>query len=330
MAKLNINVILGHRGRFEALFDGRVQAEGLELNASVTPFNDLFRVVPQQDDFDVAELSVTGYLWGIQSGRDWIAIPVFPGWAFAAHADTVCNVRSGIESPRDLKGKRIGVPEYPVAAFLWIRDALESQYGIRAQDLQWFEERQAEQSHYRLMNYAAPSDVSVEIIPKEKNLSDMLISGELDAVMRYLGTGKRGQMSLNDLGGHPSVKWLYADRKAEAMTHCKRQGFFEPIHCVILKKSIAAKYPWVPMSLYKAFVEALRLSEDANYVTPASYKLSMAEQIEVAGAGFSPVGIRSNRKAIDRMLVLAQRQGFTAGKDPLPLSRFFDASTLET
>ena len=100
MAKLKINVVLGHRGRFEALFDGRVQAEGLEMNASVTPYNDLFRIVPEDDDFDVAELSVTGYLWGLSHGRDWIAIPVFPGWAFAAHADTVCHVGSGIESPQ--------------------------------------------------------------------------------------------------------------------------------------------------------------------------------------------------------------------------------------
>ncbi|MFM9970387.1 MAG: hypothetical protein ACKVQK_18505 [Burkholderiales bacterium] len=330
MSKLKINVVLGHQGRFEALFDGRVQAEGLELNASVTPFNDLFRIVPQEDRFDVAELSVTGFLWGLQKARDWIALPIFPGWAFAAHADTVCHVGSDIESPQDLKGKRIGVPEYPVAAFIWIRDALESQYGVRPQDMQWFEERQVEQSHYRLMDYAAPADVSVEILPKEKRLTDMLMAGELDAVMRYLGTGKRGQMSLSELGAHPSVKWLYADRKAEAMAHCKRQGFFEPIHCVIIKKSIADKYPWVPMSLYKAFAEALRLSKDKNYVVPASYELSMAEQIEVAGADFSPLGIRSNRRAVDRMLFLAHRQGFTAGKEPLPLSRVFEASTLGT
>ena len=330
MAKLKINVVLGHRGRFDALLDGRVQAEGLELNASVTPYNDLFRIVPEEDDFDVAELSVTGYLWGLSHGRDWIAIPVFPGWAFAAHADTVCHVGSGIESPQDLKGKRIGVPEYPVAAFLWIRDALESRYGIRPQDLQWFEDRQPEQSHYRIMDYAAPSDVSIQIIPKEKRLADMLIAGELDAVMRYLGTGKRGQISLNDLGSHPSVKWLFADRKAEAIAHCKQQGFFEPIHCMILKKSIVAEHPWVPMSLCRAFAEAVKLSADANFVTPASYELSMAEQIEVAGAAFSPVGIRSNRAAIDRMLVLAQRQGFTSGREPLPLSRVFDPGTIDT
>ena len=321
-----LRLIMGHPGRFKAIFDGRVSIEGVDLQTSLMPFNDLFRVVPQEDDFDVAELSTTATLWGIASGRDWIALPVFTGWAFAAHTDTVCNRSAKIESPLDLKGKRIGVPEYPVAAILWIRDALEQQYGLRQQDMQWFEQRNKEQSHYRLMDYSAPQDVPMQTLPRGKTLDEALIAGELDAVIRYL-PGRPGQLSIQDLGAHPSVKWLYQDRKTEGIAHCRRQGFFEPIHLLIMKRRIAEEHPELPMRLVEAFAKALQFS-DEDWVVPASYELSLAEQIDSGGPDFSPVGVQSNRGALQRLLELAHRQGFTRGDAPLPLQSVFHPATL--
>jgi 4,5-dihydroxyphthalate decarboxylase len=142
MADLKLNLVVGrHAGRFQALFDGRVKPERIELNASEMPLDELFWRVPNVDDFDIAELSLTGYMWGIQHGKRWIAIPVFPGWVFACHTETLCNADSGIDRPEDLKGKRVGVPEYPVTAITWIRYALETKYGVRPQDIHWYEER---------------------------------------------------------------------------------------------------------------------------------------------------------------------------------------------
>lgn len=329
MSNLKLRLVMGHPGRFKAIFDGRTPIEGVDLQTSLMPFNDLFRVVPQEDDFDIAELSTTACLWGLSTGRDWIALPVFTGWAFAAHTDTVCHRAAGIESPRDLRGRRIGVPEYPVAAILWIRDALEKHYGLKPQDLQWFEQRQKEQSHYRLMNYAAPADVPVQILPRGTALDAALIAGELDAVIRYL-PGRPGQLSMQALGAHPAVKWLYPDRKAEGLAHCRQQGFFEPIHLLIMKRRIAEEHPWLPRRVVEAFARALPLSEDPDWVGPASYELSRSEQIETGGPDFSPVGVRANRRAITRLLELAHRQGFTRGDAPLPIDRMFHPATLDT
>jgi len=329
MSSHKVRLIMGHPGRFKAIFEGSVPIEGVELQTSLMPFNDLFRVVPQDDDFDIAETSTTGYLWGLTTGRDWIALPIFTGWAFAAHTDTVCHRAAGIESPRDLRGKRIGVPEYPVAAILWIRDALERHYGLQPQDLQWFEQRQKEQSHYQLMGYSAPPDVPLQTLPRGKGLDAALIEGELDAVIRYL-PGRPGQLSMHALGAHPSVKWLYPDRKMEGIAHCRQQGFFEPIHLLIMKRGIAERHPELPMKLVEAFAKALQLSNDPDWVVPASYELSRAEQIESGGPDFSPVGVRSNRRALEHLLDLAHRQGFTAGDAPLPLNRVFHPATLNT
>jgi 4,5-dihydroxyphthalate decarboxylase len=329
MGNLDMRLVMGHPGRFQAVFDGRVPIEGVTPRTSLVPYNDLFRIVPQEDDFDVAELSTTAYLYGLSTGRDWIALPIFSGWAFAAHADTVCNRAAGIESPQDLRGKRVGVPEYPVAAILWIRDALESKFGVRPQDIEWFEQRQVAQSHYRLMGYSAPAEVPVRIMEKGRTLDEALIAGELDAVIRYL-PGRPGQRSLQALSEHPAVKWLFPDRKAEGMAFCKAQGFFEPIHLLIMKRAFADQHPWLPARLVEAFGKALPLSSDPNWVVPGSYELSMAEQIEAGGTGFSPVGVRANRKAIDRLLELAHQQRFTLGHAPLTVKDAFHAGTLDS
>jgi 4,5-dihydroxyphthalate decarboxylase len=193
---------------------------------------------------------------------------------------------------------------------------------VRPQDVQWFEQRQREQSHYRLMDWSPPKDVSVVTLAKGKGLDEALIAGELDAVIRYL-PGRPGQMSMQALGEHSSVKWLYADRKAVGLAHCREQGFFEPIHLLIMKKSLAAQHPWLPMRLVEAFAKASRESEDPNQVVPASYELSVAEQASIVGPEFSPVGLRSNRKALERLLVLSHRQGFTPGDAPLPVEKIF-------
>ncbi len=323
----DVRLLMGHPGRFKAVMDGRVQSEGIALKTSTLSINDLFRVIPESDDFDVAELSTTALLWGIAQGRDWIALPIFTAWSFASHADTLCHVGSGIEKPQDLKGKRVGVPEYPVAAILWIREALEQKYGVRPQDIRWVEERTFKQSHYRGAGYVPPKEVPVEPIPAGRNLAEMLIAGELDAVIRYLEKPK--QMSLAELGSQPSVRWLYPDRKMEAIAHVRAQGCFDPIHLMIMKKSLAQAHPELPMALVRAFERAHWMSDDPNVVVPMSYALSPVEQRELAGEGYTPVGVKAHRKALERLVTLAHREGYTPG-GPLPVERVFHESTLGT
>ncbi len=344
MADLKLNLILGKHpkpGLLDPLMDGEVKPEGIELNASTLDIDQLFWRIPVKDDIDVAELSITGTLWGIQHGKSWTPIPVFPGWVFACHTETLVNRNSGIEKPEDLKGKRIGVPEYPVTAIAWIRDAFEKKYGVRPQDMRWFEERTAEYSHYRPQGYAPPKDVPVEIIPKEKRLSDMLISGELDAVTRYFGRpenatkshpGDRSHISLRDLGDHPKVKWLFPDRKRAAIDYQKEVGYQQPIHSVIIKTEIVEKNPWVPMSLYNAFAEAARraIAAGADIANAPSYKLTKDEQTEALGRDFSPAGLKSNRAAMAKMLELCYAQGYVDRGRPFTVEEYFHPSTLGT
>lgn len=340
MSRLQLSIAIGSREWFEPIIDGTVQPPGIDPILSFIPMSDqLFWRIAKFNDFDVAELSLTAYLWGMQHGRDWTAIPVFPGWVFSPHTETLVNIGAGIESPGDLKGKRIGVPEYAVAAITWIRHALESEYGVRPQDVIWLEERTELSSHYRLMGYQPPEDVRVQIIPEEKRLCDMLIAGEIDAVTRYFGStanqdsplpGDRSRMPIQELAKHPKIKWLFPDRKAAAIEYHKKMGYLQPIHCIIVKREIVERHPWVPLNLYKAFSESIKLTSDADYVLPYSYRLSRQEQAEVIGADFLPIGLKRNRRALEHFLALAREQGWVVGGQTLRLEDLFHESTIYT
>jgi 4,5-dihydroxyphthalate decarboxylase len=339
MADLRLNLVFGsHPGRFQPLFDGRVKPEGIALTTSRVGVDELFWRIPTKDDIDVAELSLTGTIWGKQHGKRWTALPVFPGWVFGCHTETLVRRDVGIEKPEDLKGKRVGVPEYPVTAIAWIRDAFERKYGVAREDIHWFEERSADYSHYRPLGYKPPAGVKVDIIPKEKRLCDMLVAGELDAVTRYFGRpenamhshpGDRSTMSIDALAAHPRVRWLFEDRKGAAIAYNKEIGWPQPIHCVIVKTEIVDRDPSVPARLTRAFLEAAKLPSDRSNVHAMSYHLTAAEEAEAAGADFTPAGLKGrNREAIARMLDLCWKDGYIDRGRPFSVDEYFDKSTL--
>ena len=339
MAELSLNLVFGSRPeRFQPIFDGTVKPEGITLNCSRMSIDELFWRIPTQDDIDVAELSLTGTLWGKQHGKRWTALPVFPGWVFGCHTETLVRRDAGIERPEDLRGKRVGVPEYPVTAITWIRDAFAREHGVRREDVHWFEERSAAYSHYRPLGWRPPAGVPVEIIPEAKRLSEMLIAGELDAVTRYFGRpqnatkshpGDRSTLSIADLAAHPRIRWLYDDRKASAIDYCKAIGWPQPIHCLIVKSEIVERDPSVPERLTRAFLEAARMPSDHSNVHAASYSLGAAEQASAVGADFLPAGLGGkNRAAMERMLALCWQDGYIDRGTPFTVEEYFHPATL--
>ncbi|HLH26853.1 MAG TPA: hypothetical protein VK066_30370 [Chloroflexota bacterium] len=338
MADVTLTFAAGSTARLQPLLDGAVRPEGVDLQASVVPVSDIFWLMPHSEPYDVAEMSLTGYLWAIQHGRRWTALPVFPGWVFSCHADTLVNARAGIARPEDLRGKRVGVPEYPVTAIAWIRDAWEQDAGVHPEDFTWCEERTPQASHYRPLGYQPPAGVSVETIPEDTCLADLLMAGELDAVTRYFGgprdapgaapPGDRSPLRIRELGAQPSVRWLYPDRKATALAYHRRQGWPQPIHCVVIKQEVVDRYPWVPRSLYAAFAEAARRTADAATVH-TSFDFPAAEQREVLGPEFSPVGLLpGTRDMLTRLLELAARDGFLVGNRRFTVDDLFPAELL--
>jgi 4,5-dihydroxyphthalate decarboxylase len=143
----------------------------------------------------------------------------------------------------------------------------------------------------------------------------MLVEGEIDAVTRYFGgqpregavtpSFERSTMPMQELAAHPSVRWLYPDRKAAAMEYFRQVGWPQPIHCVIVKQEVVDRYPWVPQSLMDAFAESAERTRDKS-TAHTSFAFPAAEQAALFGPDFSPVGLSAgNREMMERMLDLS-------------------------
>jgi hypothetical protein len=101
MADLSLNLVFGSQpGRFQPIFDGRVKPEDIALKISRVSIDELFWRIPTKDDIDVAELSLTGTIWGMQHGQRWTALPIFPGWVFGCHTEPWCAATPASKSPR--------------------------------------------------------------------------------------------------------------------------------------------------------------------------------------------------------------------------------------
>ena len=179
---LNLTLACGHYDRTEALRDGRVQPDGIRLNCLTLKVEETFWRMMQYREFDVAETSLGGYV--VRRGRgadDLVAIPVFPSRFFRQSCIFV-HGGSGIETPQDLKGKRIGVPEYQMTAAVWARGTLSDDYGVRAEDVEWIQGGLEDPGRLPF-EPVEPAGIRLGFAPPDRSLARMLGDGEIHALI---------------------------------------------------------------------------------------------------------------------------------------------------
>jgi 4,5-dihydroxyphthalate decarboxylase len=181
--KLALTLACWEYDRTRALFDGKVKAEGIELNCISLMPNETFYRMLRHKEFHASELSLGSYSTLKARGDcPFIAIPVFPS-RFFRHSCIYINSEAGIHSPEDLKGKRVGVPEYQLTAAIFVRGMLQHEYGVKAEDVKWFWGGQEESGRVGAISYQLPERIHLQEIPAERTLVAMLETGELDALI---------------------------------------------------------------------------------------------------------------------------------------------------
>ncbi|MSQ72781.1 MAG: ABC transporter substrate-binding protein [Betaproteobacteria bacterium] len=290
------------------LFDGRVRAEGIDLNVILLRYEDTFWRMLRHQEFDVSEMSLSSYLISKERGPDLIAIPVFLSRVFR-HSSIYVNANSGIEAPADLVGRRAGVPEYQMTAALWIRGILQHEYGVPPEKVQWFNGGLDEPGRVEKLALSLPPAVSLQSIPADRTLNDMLVKGELDAL-----TTARPPSSF--VRGNPAVRRLFKDSKAEEIAYWKKTGIYPPMHCVAIRRDVYEKDRWIAQSLYKAFNAARALCTLADmwdghlrYALPFLHHAA-EESTQVFGSA-DPwrYGLEENRHTIETLVQYSHEQG---------------------
>jgi 4,5-dihydroxyphthalate decarboxylase len=326
MAKLKLSLACWNYDRTRALQDGSVQPDGIELTYLDLPVEETFFRMLRNREFDVAELSLSSYTVSMfRTPTPFVAIPVFPS-RFFRHSSIYVNADAGIREPRDLIGKRIGVPEYQMTAPVWIRGILSDHYGVPVDSVTYFTGGEEEPGRTEKLKLDLPPGIEIRSIGPTQTLSAMLASGEIDA----LHTAR--MPSTFAPGG--KVRRLFPDFKAVEQAYFRETGIFPMMHTVAIRREVYEANRWIAQSLMKAFAEAQRRIYDDLYVTAALKAMlpwltaHVEEARALMGDDYWPYGFEPNRRALETFLRYHHEQGLS--KRLLAPEELFAPETMES
>ena len=254
---LELSAALTSNDRTRAIASGRIRPEGLRLLTTSVHASEMFWRQLKYAEFDVSEMSLSSLLIATSNGpTEWVAIPVYTMRHFF-HTSVLVRDGAGINVPGDLRGKRIGVPEYQQTWAVWSRGILKDEFGVDPRDATWFMERAPAQSHGGATGFTPPPGVTLNYIPLSTNIGEMMAAGELDATLLYLRSdGNLIDRSTLDIESRSDIRTLFPDPAAEAKRYYASTGIFPINHTVVVRRSVLARYPWVALNLYNAFLRA--------------------------------------------------------------------------
>ncbi|HEY2186838.1 MAG TPA: PhnD/SsuA/transferrin family substrate-binding protein [Xanthobacteraceae bacterium] len=328
--KLQLSVAITSNPRTWPVIDRRVAPEAIELVPTVLHPSELFWRQLRFAEFDIAEMSISSLLMARSKSDDrFVGIPVFTTRRFF-HAGILVRRGAGIETPADLKGKRVGVPEYQQTAALWARGALQHEFGVAPKDMEFWMERPPSHSHGGATGFVPPAGVTVHRIPVEKNIGSMMISRELDAALHYLVDPNLIDRSTADLHRHPDIKTLFADPIAEGIRYYRKTGLYPINHGMVIRRELYEKNPWAVLNILKAFKRANEIAENER-MQHVEYHIETglipADARKALAAPILSHGIAANRRVIETIAQYSFEQGLTSRL--MPIEELFAPSTME-
>jgi 4,5-dihydroxyphthalate decarboxylase len=243
-----ITLACGLYDRMQALYTGDVKPEGIDLTFRVEDFpRALFDSAMANQLFDVCEMSSSDYITRVSSGQcPFVAIPIFPSKMFR-HGMIAINKRSGIRTPKDLEGKRVGVMRYTMTAAVWQRGHLQNDYDVNLSTIHWVEGAINSTGSHGVPTIIPPG-TKFERNETGKSMSDLLAEGKVDAT---IGTHLPDSRFTNK-----DVVRLFPDFKEVEKAYYKRTGIFPIMHLIAIKRDVYQKNPFIAQSLYRAFCES--------------------------------------------------------------------------
>lgn len=310
MAKLRLTMACWNYDRTRALLEERVPVDGVELTYLNLPVEETFFRMLRHREFDVAEMSLSSYTLSLfRENPPFVAIPVFPS-RFFRHSCIYVHTGSGIREAKDLIGKRIGNPEYQMTAVVWIRGILADEYSVPVTSASYFSGGEEEPGRPEKLALSLPPQFRVQAIPPDKTLSQMIASGEIDALYT-------ARAPSTFTGGAGPVRRLFPDYPTVERAYYERTRIFPIMHTVVIRRELYEKHPWVAQSLYKAFLKAQTEVYDDLHDTAAlkfmlPWLLPHVEETErLMGRDFWPYGLHSNEHTLSTFLRYSFEQGLS-------------------
>jgi 4,5-dihydroxyphthalate decarboxylase len=320
---VTITLASGLYDRMQALYTGEAKTEGIDLKFII---NDdpraIFNRMSATQEFDVAEMSCSDYIARLSVQKDktpFIALPVYPARCFR-HGYITVDRRSGIRVPKDLEGKRIGLPRYTMTATVWIRGILEHEYGVDLSTIQWVEGQINGSGHHGEPGVMPlVRDVPITVNDTGKSLSQLIDERAIDAI---IGT------SLPESRRHnPDVVRLFPDFRELEKEYYRRTRHFPIMHCIVMRRSTYEAHPFIAESLYRAFCVSKQVAiRHMRYIAIPRYMLpwmhdDLDEIDEVFGGDPFPYGLEAGRHNFEAFMQYMVEHGII--KAPLPVDGLF-------
>ena len=310
---MQLKTVTRSQGNNQALKDGTVVPNRHSFEFEEVPvLVHAFRRMVRGLEFDVSEMAITTYLCAKEHGTRFTALPIFLVRGFH-HEAIVYNTRSGITSPADLEGRRVGVNRgYTVTTGVWARGILQDEYGVDLNRVTW-----VCSNDEHVADYKRPENV-IATEPGQ-DLAQMLIDGELDALIGV------------DVD-HPDVAHLIPDAAEAGYDALRRSGLYPINHLVVVKDDVLAAHPDVAADVFDAFARAKQLYVDRLRGEPLTAPTAtdiMYERVMklTDGADPLPYGIDPNRAMIETLIKHAVDQKILSA--PMAMDTVFDRSTLD-
>lgn len=327
---IDLSLALTDNVRTRPVIEGRVKADAIQFDISVMTASEMFWRQLKFAEFDVSEMSLSSLLIATSRGDTrWVAVPVYTMRRFF-HTWTWVRTDRGIVSPSDLRGKRVGVPEYQQTAAVWARGILQNEFGVHAREIEWFMERTPETSHGGATGFVPPEGVRIKSIPPSTNIGEMLANGELDATLLYLNETNVVDRSRIDLASLPYVRPLFADEVQESRRFFASTGLFPINHTMVVRRDLLDRHPWLAVNLLKAFEAA---KAEATRVAAGVIDGYLKTGLVDSGVGASlasdpmPYGVRASRRELETIADWVFEQGLSPRR--VALEEIFAASTLD-
>jgi 4,5-dihydroxyphthalate decarboxylase len=327
MFKLRLSFACWNYDRTRALMDGSVQPDGIDLNYLNLPVEETFFRQARFREFDVCEMSLSSYCVSLnRPDKPFIALPIFPS-RFFRHSCIYINANSGIKEPKDLIGKRIASPEYQMTAPVWIRGILSDHYGVPVDAQPYLYGGEEETGRIEKLKLDLPPNIKVSPIGPDQTLTQMLHTGELDALYT-------ARMPSSFLKGDGKVKRLFENYGEIERAYYRQTKIFPIMHTVVMRRDVYEANRWIAQSLTKAFIEAQRRTyEDLKETAALKAMLPwlndhIDETMREMGDDWWSYGLDKNRHVLETFTRYHLEQGLS--KRLLTVDELFAPESLES
>jgi 4,5-dihydroxyphthalate decarboxylase len=318
MTDIKLKFAMMPHDRVLPLIKGEVKPKGITLEydeKSGGVFDILCNEI-KSPCYDLFELSLLSYLRMRSIKWPYLMLPVYHNRAFS-FAGIYVRLSSGIRQnhPEDLKGKRVGIHDYQQTQGLWTRGILQNEFGVKAEDMVWYQDRGQDNSYTSAFIEAGlPPLKNIELHYTADKFSTMYSRGELDA-----DTGLDRKRASNMISA--DIINLFPDPKMEAVRYFKKTGICPPHHTTVVKESILKEHPWVATSLMEAFEESKRIAETRKCKetpSPMVFGETYPKEVsDVLATDLYPIGVKANAETLDTALTFSVQQGLTERKLPI-------------